>query len=150
MLEPENQYSAQNPGGFYEPDQLTNFSPANRRDLSTAGGWALFLAILSAMSMLISLFSLSILPQMNSDEATVTLAVTLIGLGINGVVVYWYIVFYNNAKAIGRGSNDQVHAQKLSSSVLATFRLFGILMVIVLLFYLFGLAFAATGLMRIF
>ncbi|MEM6878624.1 MAG: hypothetical protein AAF544_08705 [Bacteroidota bacterium] len=150
MLEPEDQYSVQNPGGFYDANEPTNFTASNRSDLSTAGGWALFLAILSILSLLFSVASLSVLPRLSGEEALFTLLFTLVGLGINGAVAYWYFVFYNSARAIGLGSEQAKDAQRLSSSVLATFRLFGILTVIFLLFYLSALAFTVVGLNRIF
>ncbi len=133
MLEPtfRDDYSAGPSGG---DSQYSHFS---RRDLATAGGWALFLAIVSLLYLLYNLYTL--LPAITylSYIGAGPLLVMLSMLGMSAAIIYWYFQFYNNSRAIGEGSNNPARSHKMTSAVLALFRLWGVLMIIITIYTIY-------------
>ncbi|MEM6395409.1 MAG: hypothetical protein AAF741_03615 [Bacteroidota bacterium] len=150
MLEQQNEFVGQDADGFYDLDDVGTFSAQNRNDIKAAGGWAFFLGVLSVLGIIASLLSFNGTGRLPSQIMGLFLISTVMTLVINGVIAYWCFIFSGAAREIGRGSDAVGDAQKLSGSVLAIFRIFGIFMVVSLLLMLIGLIFSLTEFRNIF
>lgn len=140
MLEPENNQSAFPSSLLDEETSLNNF---NRADLNVAGGWSIFLGAVILLTTLYGVYSfISSLGSVSSryfrlfDSSVIITMV--IGFAINIFLIYWYFVFGNAARQLGEGGRNSNSMHKMSAGVLALFRFWGVLLILVIILYGFA------------